>query len=42
MKNMKEKLFIALLILLFVAMYVSVKDDGKEAYRSNSGLTVKI
>jgi len=42
MKNIKEKLFIALLIILSIAMYVSVNDDGKEAYRSNSGLTVKI
>jgi len=42
MKNMKEKLFIALLILLFVAMYVSVNDSSKDAYRSNTGLTVKI
>jgi len=32
---------IALIVLSFVA-YVSVNDDGKEAYRSNSGLTVKI
>jgi len=39
---MKNKLFIALLIILSIAMYVSVNDDGKEAYRSNSGLTVKI
>jgi len=39
---MKRKLFIALLIILSIAMYVSVNDDGKEAYRSNSGLTVKI
>jgi len=42
MKNMKRKLLIALLIVLSVAMYVSVNDDGKEAYRSNTGLTVKI
>jgi len=42
MKNMKEKLLIALLIILSVAMYVSVNDDSKEAYRSNTGFTVKI
>jgi len=42
MKNIKEKFFIVLLIVLSVAMYVSINDDGKEAYRSNSGLTVKI
>jgi len=39
---MKNKLLIALLILLLVAVYVNVNDDSKEAYRSNSGLTVKI
>ena len=39
---MKNKLLIALLILLSVAVYISVNDDSKEAYRSNSGLTVKI
>jgi len=40
---MKKKLLIAILILLSVSVYVSVNDDdGKEAYRSNSGLTVKI
>jgi len=42
MKSMKNKLLIALLIVLSVAVYVSVNDDSKEAYRSNSGLTVKI
>jgi len=39
---MKNKLLIIALIVLSVAMYVSVNDDSKEAYRSNSGLTVKI
>jgi len=39
---MRIKLVIIALIVLSVAMYVSVNDDGKEAYRSNSGLTVKI
>jgi len=39
---MKQKLLIALLIVLSVAVYVSVNDGSKEAYRSNSGLTVKI
>jgi len=42
MKNMKRKLLIALLIVLSVVVYVSVNDDSKEAYRSNTGLTVKI
>ena len=42
MKNMKEKLLIAFLIVLSVAVYVSVNDGSKEAYRPNSGLTVKI
>ncbi|HBY20068.1 MAG TPA: hypothetical protein DEG71_03510 [Clostridiales bacterium] len=38
---MRIKLIIIALIVLSVVM-VRVKDDGKEAYRSNSGLTVKI
>jgi len=42
MKNMKMKILIISLIVLSVAVYVSVNDDSKEAYRSNSGLTVKI
>ena len=36
---MRNKLIILVLIVLYV---VSVKDDSKEAYRSTSGLTVKI
>jgi len=39
---MKNKLIIIALILLSVAVYVSVNDDSKEAYRPNSGFTVKI
>ena len=39
---MRIKIVIVALIVLSVAMYVSVNDDGKEAYRSNTGLTVKI
>jgi len=42
MKNMKIRVIIIVLILLSVVVYVSVNDDSKEAYRSNSGLTVKI
>jgi len=42
MRNIKMKLIIAILIVLSVAVYVSVNDDGKEGYRSNMGLTVKI
>jgi len=39
---MRIKIVVIALIVLSVVVYVSVKDDGKEAYRSNSGLTVKI
>jgi len=39
---MRTKLIIIALIVLSVVVYISVNDDGKEAYRSNSGLTVKI
>jgi len=39
---LKNKLIIIALILLSVAVYVGVNDDNKEAYRSNSGFTVKI
>jgi len=42
MKNMKIKFIIIALIVLSVAVYVSVNDGSKEAYRPNSGLTVKI
>jgi len=39
---MRTKIIIAILILLSVVIYVSINDGSKEAYRSNSGLTVKI
>jgi len=39
---MRTKLIIIALIVLSVVAYVNVNDGGKEAYRSNSGLTVKI
>jgi len=39
---MRTKIIVAILIVLSVVVYVSVNDDGKEAYRSNSGLTVEI
>jgi len=39
---MRNKLIIVLLIVLSVVVYVSVNDDSKKAYRSNTGLTVKI
>jgi len=39
---MRTKLIIIALIVLSVVMYVSVKDVDTNAYRSNTGLTVKI
>jgi len=33
---------IKLIILALILLSVNVNDGGKEAYRSNSGLTVKI
>jgi len=39
---MRNKFIILVLIVLSVVVYVSVKDGSKDAYRSNTGLTVKI
>jgi len=39
---MRTKIIVVLLIVLSVVVYISVNDGSKEAYRSNSGLTVKI
>jgi len=39
---MRTKIIVAILVVLSVVAYISVNDDSKEAYKSNSGLTVKI
>jgi len=39
---MRNKLIILVLIVLFVAVYVSVNDSSKEGYKATLGLTVKI
>jgi len=40
--TMQKKIIIVALIVLSVVAYVGIGGGNKEAYKSNSGLTVKI